>query len=65
MRAIISHGLYIFYPISKDHFFVFKEVFSENSALMYGLYSRASSNQERLIVARVRYLDNWKKKIDR
>ena len=28
MRTIISRGLYIFYPISKDHFFVFKEVFS-------------------------------------
>ena len=26
-HAIISRGLYIFYPISKDHFFVFKEVF--------------------------------------
>jgi hypothetical protein len=47
-RAIISHGLYIFYPIFKDHFFVFKEVFSENSVLMYGLYSRAACNQERL-----------------
>ena len=23
-RAIISRGLYIFYPIFKDHFFVFK-----------------------------------------
>ena len=33
---------YIFYSISKDHFFVFKEVFSENSVLMYGLYSRAA-----------------------
>ena len=53
-RAIISRGLYIFYPISKDHFFVFKEVFSENSVLMYGLYSRAASNQERLMMARVR-----------
>ena len=42
-RAIISRGLYIFYPISKDHFFVFKEVFSENSVPMYGLYSRAAS----------------------
>ena len=42
MRAIISHGLYIFYPIFKDHFFVFKEFFSENSVLMYGLYSRAA-----------------------
>ena len=41
-RAIISRDLYIFYPISKDHFFVFKEVFSENSVLMYGLYSRAA-----------------------
>ena len=29
-RAIISRGLYIFYPIFKDHFIVFKEVFSEN-----------------------------------
>ena len=27
IRAIISCGLYIFYPISKDHFFVFKEFF--------------------------------------
>ena len=53
-RAIISRGLYFFYPISKDHFFVFKEVFSENSVLMYGLYSRAASNQERLMMARVR-----------
>ena len=26
-RAIISRSLYIFYPIFKDHFFVFKEVF--------------------------------------
>ena len=34
--------LYIFYPISKDHFFVFKEVFSENSVLMYDLYSRVA-----------------------
>ena len=55
-RAIISRGLYVFYPISKDHFFVFKEVFSENSAPMYGLYSRAASNQERLMMARVRYM---------
>ena len=54
--AITSRGLYIFYPISKDNFFVFKEVFSENYVLMYGLYSRAASNQERLMMARVRYL---------
>ena len=44
--------LVYFSPISKDHFFVFKEVFSENSVLMYGLYS----NQERLMMARVRYI---------
>ena len=35
-RAIINRSLYIFYPLFEDHFFVFKEVFSENSALMYG-----------------------------
>ena len=36
--AIISRGLYIFYSISKDHFFVFKEFFfSENSIFMYVL----------------------------
>jgi hypothetical protein len=49
MRAIISRGLYIFYPISKDHFFVFKEVFSENSVLMYGLYSRAAYDGARMV----------------
>jgi hypothetical protein len=39
----------------KKDFFppVFKKVFSENSVLMYGLYSRAASNQEWLMVARV------------
>jgi hypothetical protein len=40
-RAIISRGLYIFYPNSKDHFFVFKEVFSENSVFIFGLYCLA------------------------
>jgi hypothetical protein len=40
----------------KKDFFppVFKKIFSENSVLMYGLYSRAASNQEWLMVARVR-----------
>ena len=28
--------LVFFYPIFEDHFFVFKEVFSENFVLMYG-----------------------------
>ena len=36
MCAIINRGLYIFYPIFDDHFFVFKEVFSQSSVLMYG-----------------------------
>ena len=35
-RAIITSGLYIFYPIFEDHFLVFKEFFSQNSVLMYG-----------------------------
>ena len=35
-RAIITRGLYIFYPIFVGHLFVFKEVFSENYVLMYG-----------------------------
>ena len=35
-RAIISHGLFIFYPIFEDHFFVFKEIFEENFILLYG-----------------------------
>ena len=48
-RAIISRGLYIFYPIFKDHFFVFKEVFSENSVLMYGLYLRAAYDDPRTV----------------
>ena len=52
MRIIISRGFYIFYPIFKDHFFVFKEVFSEIFVLMYGLYSRAACNQEQLMMAR-------------
>ena len=36
MRAIITCGLYSYYYFLKDHFFVFKEDFSENSILMYG-----------------------------
>ena len=55
-RAIITRGLNIFYPLFEDHFFVFKEIFSENFVLVYGKYSRAVSNQERVIVARVRYI---------
>ena len=58
-HAIISHYLYIFYPNFEAHFFVFKEVFLENFVLMYGLYSRAVCNQERVIMARVRYLTRF------
>ena len=47
-RAIISRGWYIFYPISKDH------LCTVTFGLMYGLYSRAASNQERPMMARVR-----------
>ena len=35
-RAIISRGLYTFYPLFEDNFFIFKDVFLENSILMYG-----------------------------
>ena len=49
MRANISRGFYIFYPIFKDHFFVFKEVFSETSVPMYGLYSRAAYDGARTV----------------
>ena len=41
--------VYVF-PIFKDHFFVFKEVFSENSVLMYGLYSRAAYDGARTVI---------------
>ena len=57
MRAIISRGLYIFYPIFKDHFFVFEEVFSENSVLIYGLYSRAAYDGARTVSDL--YLDHY------
>jgi hypothetical protein len=35
-RAIITRGLYIFYPLFGSQKRFFKEVFSENSGLMYG-----------------------------
>ena len=53
-RAIISRGLYIFYPISKDHFFVFKEFFLENSVFMYDQYPRAVCNQDQVMMAHIR-----------
>ena len=48
MRANISDGLYIFYPIFENHFFVFKEAFSENSVLICMV-----SIQERVMMARI------------
>ena len=33
MHAIITCGLYIYYPILEDHFIVIKEFLSENSVL--------------------------------
>ena len=35
-RAIITHGFCIFYPLFEGRKSFFKEVFSENSAIMYG-----------------------------
>ena len=55
-RAIISPSLYIFYTIFEDHFFVFKEDFSENYLLVYDQYSRAVCDQERIMIARVQYI---------
>ena len=46
--AIISRGLYISYPISKDH------LCTVTFGLMYGLYLRAASNQEQRTVVRSR-----------
>ena len=48
-RAIISPSLYIFYTIFEDHFFVFKEDFSENSVLVYGQYSRTGYDGARMV----------------
>ena len=44
MRAIISRGLYIFYPISKDHFFVFRWIFQKILSLCMACI------QERLLI---------------
>ena len=45
-RTIRHHGLYIYYPVLENHFFV-----SETYVLMYGQYSRAIYNQERVMMA--------------
>ena len=51
-HAIITHGLYNFYPFLNS-----KNVFSRGFILalcMVSMYSRVLSNQERVIVAQVR-----------
>ena len=50
MRAIIICGLYTFYPHFEVH------LCTVTFGLMYGLYSRAVSNQVQVIVARVQYM---------
>ena len=55
-RAIITRGLYTFYPLFKAQKRFFKGLFFLNSGLMYGKYLRAVSNQERVTMARVRYI---------
>ena len=52
-RAIITRSFYIFTPFLKSifevHFFVFKDIFSQNYFLSYG------SIQERVMIACVQY----------
>ena len=48
-HAIVTHGLYIFYPLFEVH------LCTVTFGLMYGFYSRAASNQEQPMMARVRY----------
>ena len=47
MRTIITRGLYIFYPLFEGQKRFFKEVFSENSAFMYG---QMVSIQEQFVI---------------
>ena len=51
--AIITRGLYTFYSLFEVY------LCTVTFGLMYGLYLRAVSNQERVIVALVRYIP-WK-----
>ena len=47
---VFAAACIFFYPISKDH------LCTVTFGFMYGLYSRAASNQERPMMARVRYI---------
>ena len=51
-HAIITPGLYTFYPLFEVH------LCTVTFGLMYGQYSKAVSNQERVIMARVWYLNH-------
>ena len=57
-RAIITRGLYTFYPLFEVY------LCTVTFGLIYGWYSRVVSNQERDIVARVRYLYYCQKKLE-
>ena len=46
--SLLAAACIFFYPISKDH------LYTVTFGLMYGLYPRAASNQERLMMACVR-----------
>ena len=54
--ANLSRGLFISNLLFEGQKRFFNEVFSQNSALMYGKYSKTVSNQERVLMARVRYM---------
>ena len=53
----------LFTPFSETIFLFSRRFFSKNSGLMYCYYSRAASNQERIMIARVRYI-TWVFKIN-
>ena len=53
-RRIITHGLYNSNPLFVGKNVSFKEFFSENSAFLYDYYQKGFSNQERILMARVR-----------
>ena len=52
-RAIITRGLHILNPFLKVKNIFLGFFFSENTAFKYGLYSRAVSNQEPVMMVRI------------
>jgi hypothetical protein len=55
---LLAAACILFYPISKDH------LCTVTFGLMYGLYSRAASNQERPMMARVWYMKHHMMKFE-